>query len=237
MREIALDTETTGFDPLEGDRIVEIGLVELVDHVPTGRNFQRYLNPERAMPEAAFRIHGLSDAFLADKPRFAEIAEDFLTFIGDAPLVIHNAEFDLKFVNFELERIGRSALPQQRAIDTVRIARQKFPGAPASLDALCKRFDIDNSERSLHGALLDAQLLAEVYLKLLGGRQKGLALAETNAGARSEEGRMDFSASPRAGSRAGRPARPPRPHAPSKAEEEAHRLFVAGLSDPLWERG
>ena len=160
MREIVLDTETTGFDPVTGDRLAEIGCIELENHIPTGRNFHRYINPEREMPDAAFRIHGLSTAFLADKPTFATVADEFLAFVAEDPLVIHNAEFDMKFINFELEKSGKRAIPFQRAIDTVKMARTKFPGSPASLDALCKRFNIDNSNRTLHGALLDAQLLA-----------------------------------------------------------------------------
>ncbi|WP_374370403.1 DNA polymerase III subunit epsilon [Dongia sp.] len=228
MREIVLDTETTGFDPLTGDRLVEIGCLELMNHIPTGRNFHRYLNPERDMPEAAFRIHGLSTEFLADKPKFASLAEDFLAFIEDSPLVIHNAEFDMKFINYELEKAGKKAVPMQRAIDTVIMARKKFPGSPASLDALCKRFGIDNSNRTLHGALLDAQLLADVYLELLGGRQTGLTLGAeetTTAG-------MNFAK--RATPKGDRPARPPRPHAPSEEELAAHAAFVAKLKDSVW---
>jgi DNA polymerase-3 subunit epsilon len=228
MREIVLDTETTGFDPLTGDRLVEIGCIELMNHIPTGKNFHRYLNPEREMPEAAFRIHGLSTEFLADKPKFPDVVEDFLAFLDDAPLVIHNAEFDMKFINFELERAGRRALPMQRAVDTVAMARRKFPGAPASLDALCKRFNIDNSNRTLHGALLDAQLLADVYLELLGGRQTGLTLsAEENA-----SGDMNFAR--RADPKGDRPSRLPRPHAPTAEELAAHAAFLAKLKDPLW---
>ncbi|MBL8710975.1 MAG: DNA polymerase III subunit epsilon [Rhodospirillaceae bacterium] len=228
MREIVLDTETTGFDPLTGDRLVEIGCLELMNHIPTGRNFHRYLNPEREMPEAAFRIHGLSTDFLADKPKFAELAGDFLAFIEDAPLVIHNAEFDLKFINWELEKVGQRALPMSRAIDTVIMARKKFPGAPASLDALCKRFNIDNSNRTLHGALLDAQLLADVYLELLGGRQTGLTLAAEDAGT------AEMSFAKRNAAAGDRPARPPRAFPPSAEELEAHAAFVAKLKNAVW---
>jgi DNA polymerase-3 subunit epsilon len=228
MREIVLDTETTGFDPLTGDRLVEIGCLELVNHIPTGRNFHRYLNPERDMPEAAFRIHGLSSEFLADKPKFASLADDFLAFIEDSPLVIHNAEFDMKFINYELEKAGKKAVPMQRAIDTVIMARKKFPGSPASLDALCKRFGIDNSNRTLHGALLDAQLLADVYLELLGGRQTGLTLGAEE----TTSSEMNFAK--RAGPKGDRPARPPRPHAPSEEELAAHAAFIAKLKDPVW---
>jgi len=178
MREIVLDTETTGFDPDSGDKIVEIGALELIHHVPTGKSFHQYINPERDMPQSAFEVHGLSKEFLSDKPLFADVADGFLEFAGDAPLVIHNAAFDMKFLNAELKLIAREALPMGRAVDTLLIARRKYPGAPASLDALCKRFGVDASERTLHGALLDAQLLAEVYLELVGGREPGLTLIE-----------------------------------------------------------
>jgi DNA polymerase-3 subunit epsilon len=177
MREIVFDTETTGFEPGDGHRIVEIGCVELVDHFPTGRTFQAYLNPERDVPIESQRVHGLSNEFLADKPFFAHVVEEFLDFIGDAPLVIHNASFDLKFINAELTRVGRALLAHARAIDTIEIAKRKLPGARYSLDELCKRFAIDLTARGKHGALLDAQLTAQVYLELIGGRQKGLMLA------------------------------------------------------------
>jgi DNA polymerase-3 subunit epsilon len=177
MREIVFDTETTGFEPGDGHRIVEIGCVELIDHFPTGRTFQAYLNPERDVPIESQRVHGLSNAFLADKPCFHHVVEDFLAFIGDAPLVIHNASFDLKFINAELTRVGRELLAHARAIDTIEIAKRKLPGARYSLDELCKRFAIDLTARGKHGALLDAQLTAQVYLELIGGRQKGLMLA------------------------------------------------------------
>ena len=182
MREIVMDTETTGLEATGGDRIVEIGGVELINHLPTGRTYHQYINPERTMPREAFEVHGLSDDFLSDKPVFARIADEFLEFIGDARLVIHNASFDMAFFNAELDRLGRPVLPMDRAIDTLEIARRKFPGAQASLDALCKRFGIDNSARTLHGALLDSEILAEVYLELLGGRQQGLSLASAGAG-------------------------------------------------------
>lgn len=177
MREIVLDTETTGFDPSSGDRIVEIGCVELENHLPTENNFHVYLNPERDMPAEAFKVHGLSSEFLADKPLFADICDDFLKYIGDAPLIIHNASFDMKFLNAELTRLGREALPFSRAIDSIEIAKRKLPGARYSLDELCKRFSIDLSRRSKHGALLDAELTALVYFELIGGRQQNLALA------------------------------------------------------------
>ena len=222
MREIILDTETTGLDPAAGDRIVEIACLELVNHLPTGRTFQRYLNPEREVSAGALEVHGLSDAFLAKQPRFADIVDELLAFIGDATLVIHNAEFDVGFLNAELARCGRPPL-QGKVIDTLQMARQKFPGAQASLDALCRRFSIDNSARSKHGALLDSELLAEVYLELVGGRQVGLDLV--------------LQSSAPAGSRAPlaeRIARPPRPHAPSPEELAAHAALVAKLKDPIW---
>ncbi len=177
MREIVLDTETTGFDPATGDRIVEIGCVELVDHLPTGRSFQAYLNPERLVPIETQKVHGLTDEFLADKPLFAHIVEDLLEFLGDAPLVIHNASFDMKFVNSELHRCGKPPLPYARAIDTIEIAKARIPGARYSLDELCRRFGIDLSVRTKHGALLDAELTARVYLELVGGQQTKLVLA------------------------------------------------------------
>ncbi|HEX4294336.1 MAG TPA: DNA polymerase III subunit epsilon [Rhizomicrobium sp.] len=177
MREIVLDTETTGLDPDSGHRVIEIGCVELVDHFPTGKSFQRYLNPERDMPPDAQRIHGISSEFLSDKPLFSHIAEEFLEFIADAPLVIHNASFDLKFLNAELARVSRKPLSNARAIDTVDIAKSKYPGSRYSLDELCRRFSIDLSGRSLHGALLDAELTAQVYIELTGGRQKKLLLS------------------------------------------------------------
>ncbi|GGD21535.1 DNA polymerase III subunit epsilon [Sinisalibacter lacisalsi] len=176
MREIVLDTETTGFDPRTGDRMVEIGAVELFNHMPTGRTFHQYINPERDVPQSAFEVHGLSAEFLRDYPVFREIALSFLDFIGDAPLVIHNAKFDVPFLNAELEWCKHPIIPMDRAIDTLEIARKRFPGSPASLDALCRRFGIDNSHRTLHGALLDSEILAEVYLELIGGRQPDLVL-------------------------------------------------------------
>lgn len=222
LREIALDTETTGFDPLNGDRVVEIGCVELINHVATDRHFHCYLNPERAMPAEAFAVHGLSDAFLADKPRFAEIVGDFLAFLGEAPLVIHNAAFDLGFLNAELQRLGHPPLPPERGIDTLKIARQRFPGAPASLDALCKRFEIDLSERGLHGALTDARLLARVYLELRGGRQPDLVLVSNRS--------LDRASMRRA-------ARQPRLRPPTAEERAAHEAFLRRLVNPLWLRG
>ena len=225
MREIVLDTETTGLSPDEGHRIVEIGCVELINHVvsdhPDGKR-QFYVNPERSMPSEAFAVHGLSDQFLSEKPVFAEIVDDFLAFIGDAPLVIHNAEFDMKFLNAELKKLGLAALPKSRAIDTLALARQRFPGAQASLDALCRRYDIDNAGRTLHGALLDSTLLAEVYLELIGGRQPGLTLAE------------DARRPVEQAAAARRTPRPSRPHAASAAEVEAHNAMLDGLTNPIW---
>lgn len=221
-REIILDTETTGLDPLTGHRIVEIGCIELFNHLPTGRHFHTYLNPERDMPREAFEIHGLSNEFLAQHPLFADIVEQFLTFIGDDPLIIHNADFDMRFLNAELRRLERDPLPIERATDTVRMARQKFPGAQVSLDALCKRFQIDNSLRTKHGALLDAELLAEVYLELRGGRQPGLGL--------KLEQTVDNTVIAVA-----REIRVARPHAPTPEEEQAHAAFLARwIKDALW---
>ena len=177
MREIVFDTETTGFEPGDGHRIVEIGCVELMDHFPTGRTLQFYLNPERDVPIESQRVHGLSAEFLADKALFAHVAEEFLEFLGDSPLVIHNASFDMKFINAELSRLGRPTLAMARTVDTIEIAKRKIPGARYSLDELCKRFGVDLTARTKHGALLDAQLTAEIYLELVGGRQRGLMLA------------------------------------------------------------
>ena len=178
MREIVFDTETTGLDPLKGDRIVEIGCIELYNTIPTGQTFHVYLDPERDMPEDAFRVHGLSREFLAGKPKFAEIAEEFLNFIGDAKLIAHNADFDMRFVNAELERCGRGRLGLDRVIDTLQLARRRHPGASNSLDALCARYGVDSSRRSRHGALLDSELLAEIYAELTGGRQAAMTLVE-----------------------------------------------------------
>ena len=221
MREIVLDTETTGLDPQSGDRIVEIGCLELLNHVPTGRHFHTYLNPDRPMPAEAFAVHGLSDEHLKDKPRFAAVVEAFLTFLGESPLEIHNAAFDLGFINAELGRLGLTALPSQRAIDTVHLARKAYPGLPANLDALCRRFQIDTSARTQHGALTDAKLLAEVYLQLKGGRQPGLALVSSR-GAKGTAGP--------------RPERTPRLLAPTAVEEAAHKALIGRLKDPLWGR-
>lgn len=224
MREIVLDTETTGFDPTTGHRVVEIGCVELINHVRTGETFHVYLNPERDMPEEAFNVHGLSEEFLSDKPLFAEIAEAFCEFIGESRLVIHNADFDMKFLNWELKAIGQPLLPKERALDTVAMARKRFPGSPASLDALCRRFGIDNSNREKHGALLDAELLSDVYLELIGGREPGLALASARQAAAAAAAQIETV----------RQARSPRPHAATEEERAAHGEFVAKLTDALW---
>ena len=222
MREIVLDTETTGLDPDQGHRLVEVAGVELIDHLPTGRTFHSYLNPERDMPEDAFRVHGLSAAFLRDYPRFAEVAGALLDFLADSRLVIHNAAFDLRFLNAELALLGREPFPHGRAIDTLFLAQRRFPSAPNSLDALCRRFAVDNSARTRHGALLDCELLAEVYLHLIGGRQIGLGLV--------------LPGQHPAGEIAARPVRLPRPHAPSAEEMAAHTAFLAKLDDPIWLR-
>jgi DNA polymerase-3 subunit epsilon len=230
MREIVLDTETTGLEPAEGHRLVEIGAVELWNHVPTGRQFHRYLNPERSMPAEAEAVHGLSTAFLADKPRFSDIADEFTAFIGtDAKLVIHNAAFDMKFLNSELARSGRAEIAADRAIDTVGMARRRFPGSPASLDALCRRFGIDNSARTKHGALLDSEILAQVYLELVGGRQPGLTFAAAEVVSR---GAVTLSGE------SWRPAPRPRPlpRRLSAAEDAAHRRFLEKLgAKVIWD--
>lgn len=220
MREIVMDTETTGLDPYDGHRIVEIGGVELENHVPTGRTYHQYINPRRDMPTEAFDVHGLSEQFLADKPLFAEIAQDFVDFIGDAVLVIHNAPFDMKFLNAEFEWVGLPKLPMSRALDTLAMARKRFPGSPSSLDALCRRFGIDNSARTLHGALLDSEILADVYLELIGGRQPDFGLASTTT--TTSVSTTQWRAKPR-----------PTPLAPRLTEEE--RAAHAGLVESLGE--
>lgn len=221
MREVVFDTETTGLDPESGHRVVEIGCLELFNHLPTGRSFQRYINPERDMPAGAFEVHGLSAEFLAGHPVFEKVADEFLAFVGDSRLVIHNAAFDLKFINAELRRVNRAFLDATRAVDTVEMARRKFPGAPASLDALCKRFNVDNSQRAKHGALLDAELLAEVYLELVGGRQATLGLAGAELAAEADE-------------IVSRVHRPPRPHAPTADELAGHQALLSQIKDPIW---
>ncbi len=233
MREIVFDTETTGFDPKTGDRIVEIGCVELVNHIATGQTFHVYLNPERSMPRAAFEVHGLSDEFLADKPKFAEVVEGFLAFVGDARLVAHNAEFDFKFVNAELARLRLPPIGLERMVDTLALAKRRHPAGPNSLDALCSRYGIDNSRRDLHGALLDSELLAEVYVELLGGRQAALSLDA--AGEARPGGSPTLLVAEGARSRRARPV----PLAPrlSEAEHAAHRAFVAKMGEAaLWRK-
>lgn len=226
MREIVLDTETTGFDPETGDRIVEIGAVELWNHVATGKTYHQYINPERSMPEEAFKVHGLGDEFLRDKPVFADIAQDFVDFIGDAKLVIHNAAFDVKFLNAELKWVNRPQIPWEQAIDTLAIARQKFPGSPASLDALCRRFNIDNSSRTLHGALLDSEILAEVYLELIGGRQPDFGLSTSQGGYSGQDGQTQWRPTKRA---------TPLPSRLTENEKAAHAAFVEKLGqDAVW---
>ena len=227
MREIVLDTETTGLDPATGDRLVEIGGVELVNHVATGRTFHRYVYPERDVPQEAFAVHGLSWAFLADKPVFRDVAAELLEFLGDAHLVIHNAAFDMKFLNAELGWAECASIPWARALDTLDIARRRFPGAQNSLDALCRRFGVDNSGRTKHGALLDAELLAEVYLELMGGRQAGFTLSVVPS---AETGGTSRGWTP-----------PPRPRVLAARitveEQAAHARFVEGLGpDALWPR-
>ncbi|MCP8882898.1 DNA polymerase III subunit epsilon [Devosia sp. XJ19-1] len=225
MREIVLDTETTGLSPAGGDRLVEIGCVELINHIPTGKTFHVYINPQRSMPEEAFRVHGLSEEFLADKPLFHEIAEDFRAFIGDATLVIHNAPFDMGFLNAELERAKLPRLGNE-VIDTVMVARQKHPGARVSLDALCKHYGIDNSRRTLHGALLDSEILAEVYLELIGGKQVSLALVAEVENTAIGLGTIRIAA-------AQRPA--PLPGRVSASEAEAHAEFVGKMGESaIW---
>ena len=223
MREVVLDTETTGLDPDAGHRLVEVAALELVNHVPTSLHIQHYVNPERDMPEEAYKIHGLSEEFLAGFPVFPEVAGQLLDFVGESRLVIHNAGFDLKFLNAELDRAGLAVLSAERVTDTVALARRRFPGAQVSLDALCRRFEIDNSTRTLHGALLDCELLAEVYLELRGGRQPGLDLAANVETAREATSGQ-------------RPIRPARPHTPGADERTAHDAFIEGMEAPIWRR-
>lgn len=227
MREIVFDTETTGLDPKTGDRLVEIGCVELLNLVPTGATFHAYYNPERDMPAGAEAVHGLSAAFLSDKPLFRDTAQAFLDFIGDAPLVAHNAGFDFGFINAELVLCDREPVSLDRMIDTVALAKKRHPGAKLSLDALCSRYGIDRSHRVKHGALLDAELLAQVYVELKGGRQIGLELAADAAPAEPAE--LVVVRQAPAG-----PRREPRPHSATPAELERHREFIAGIENPLW---
>ena len=232
MREIVFDTETTGFDPKTGDRIVEIGCVELVNHIVTGQTFHVYINPERSMPHEAFKVHGLSDEFLSDKPKFAEIAKDFAAFIEDARLVAHNADFDVKFVNAEFARIGLPPISRDRVVDTLALAKRRHTTGPYSLDALCSRYGIDNSRREFHGALLDSELLAEVYVELLGGRQAALGLVTEDPG---RGARKAVSTGTTSTTRRTRET----PLAPRVSEDElaAHRAFVAKMGDgSVWRK-
>lgn len=229
MREIVLDTETTGLDPNTGDRIVEIGGVELYNHMATGNTYHQYINPERDMPQEAFQVHGLSEEFLSDKPVFKVIGQQFLDFVGDAKLVIHNASFDMKFLNAELRWMGLPELPWEQAIDTLAIARKKFPGAQASLDALCRRFGIDNSARTLHGALLDSEILADVYLELIGGRQPDFGLQADQGQRGVTEADANWRPKPR-------PV--PLPGRLTAEEQAAHDAFVQKLGESaLWRQG
>ncbi|MBK5921353.1 DNA polymerase III subunit epsilon [Rhodothalassium salexigens] len=222
MREIVFDTETTGFDPNEGHRLIEIGCVEIRHGLSTGETFHVYLNPERDVPEEAVRVHGLRREFLADKPLFADVVDRFLDFVGDTPLVAHNASFDRTFINAELAKAGRPTLPSRQFVDTLEMAKRKFPGQRNSLDALCERLGVSNARRDLHGALLDAEILAEVYLELQGGRQRGLELVSEATRAATIE--------------VHRPHRAARPHAPSDEEAAAHAAFLDLLTDPIWRR-
>lgn len=224
MREIVLDTETTGLDPAKGDRIVEIGCVELEGHLPTGKHYHVYLNPERDIPPEATAVHGITNEFVKDKPTFGEIVGDFMDFIGHDRLVIHNADFDMKFLNAELKTFGFPSLDNKRALDTVKIAREKFPGSPANLDALCRRFGIDLSNRTLHGALLDSQLLAEVYLELMGGRQQGLGIQEMRTNTVSQTISTE------------RTFREPRSFPVSEEEKGKFEIFLDKIKDPLWKK-
>jgi DNA polymerase-3 subunit epsilon len=227
MREIVFDTETTGLSPGGGDRMVEIGCVEMIGRIETGRHYHCYYNPERPMPSEAEAVHGLSDIFLSDKPRFADKADELLEFIGDSPLVAHNASFDFGFLNHELERCGRGSICLTRMVDTLVLARSRHPGAKHSLDALCSRFGVDRSHRVKHGALLDAQLLAQVYIELTGGRQIGLGLvADTPSAGPVQEAAVEVV----------RVARPPRPHAAAAEEVARHRAFLTRIVNPLWEQ-
>lgn len=229
IREIVLDTETTGMDPTDGHRIIEIGAVELVNHIPSGKTFQIYINPEREIPADAIAVHGITNEFVKDKPTFAECYSDFVEFITGARLVIHNAEFDMKFLNHHLQQVGHPTISWKVVTDTLDMARRKFPGSPANLDALCRRFSIDNTERTFHGALLDSELLAEVYLELLGGRQHGLGLAADKASDDKTGENLD--------KKIKREVRPARPHTASEEERSAHAAMVKKLGDSaLWKQ-
>lgn len=234
MREIVLDTETTGINPRDGHRIIEIGALELMHHLPTGQRLHLYINPERDIDEGAIAVHGITLDFLADKPIFADVAEEFLAFIGSDPLVIHNAGFDLAFINAELTRLDRPVLEMERSIDTLAMARKKFPGAQANLDALCRRFEIDNTHRNLHGALVDADLLASVYIELLGGRQPGLLL-DADQKSKSKTPQDEAVEGPHFQIDV-KNIRPIRAHTPTDTELAAHAKFVASLKNPIWRK-
>ncbi|MGH1374996.1 MAG: DNA polymerase III subunit epsilon [Alphaproteobacteria bacterium] len=228
-REIVLDTETTGMDPFAGDRIIEIGAVELVNLMPTGRTCQIYINPERDIPAEATAVHGITNEFVKDKPTFVECYTEFMDFIAeDSTLVIHNAEFDMKFLNWELEHIGHKPIAWNRVVDTLMMARKKFPGSPANLDALCRRFDIDNTSRTYHGALLDSELLAEVYLELLGGRQRGLELGA--------DAKPTGDNNIRASIKVERKFREPRSFSANEEELTAHKELLSKIKDPIWNK-
>jgi DNA polymerase III subunit epsilon len=227
MREIIFDTETTGFDPQNGDRLVEIGCIEMVGRVMTGKTFHCYYHPERDMPAGAEQVHGLSAKFLSDKPLFASQADALLEFLQDSPLVAHNASFDFGFLNMELRRCGCDLVDLGRMVDTIAIARARHPGAKMSLDALCTRYGIDRSHRTKHGALLDAELLAQLYIELTGGKQIGLGFADDGLAAEGNAAVAQITP-------LNRPFRVPRPHQASEAELERHRAFVATINDPIW---
>ena len=235
MREITLDTETTGINPRDGHRIIEIGALELMHHLPTGRKLHLYINPEREIDDGAVAVHGITSDFLRDKPVFADIVDEFLVFVGDDPMVIHNASFDMGFLNAELIRLDRPVLPMAQSIDTLMMARKKFPGAQANLDALCRRFEIDNSHRDLHGALVDADLLAAVYIELLGGRQPGLSLDSDNQAQAVEQGASNGIYSDPSFHLDAKLMRPIRAHAPTAEELKAHAKFLEELKNPIWQ--
>ena len=222
MREIVLDTETTGLDPSAGHRIIEIGAIELWNHIPTSRTYHQYINPQVEVHADAIAVHGITNEKLENCPTFAEIVGDFLSFVEDSVMVIHNADFDMKFINHHVTQLGFPAFPPHQALCTLKLTRRRFPGAPASLDALCQRFRVDNAGRTLHGGLLDAQLLAEVYMELLGGRQSALGLMEVEAAVASIMGETEIM------------VRPPRVHHASEEEMAAHAAMLASLRNPLW---
>ena len=227
MREVVLDTETTGLNPYEGHKLVSIGCVELENHMPTGKTYYQLINPERDVPEEVVKVHGLTNEILDKEPPFRDIVDDFLAFIGNDPLVIHNAEFDMKFINAELSWIKRDPIPMDRAIDTLWIAKRKFPGSRVNLDELCRRFGIDNTKRTKHGALLDSELLAEVYLELLGGREPAFVL-----GMKKEESVLEIKAQSSLDTK--KPRKEPRPAVFSEGEAENHEAFLKKLKNPMW---